>query len=530
MTVQFKVEWNGYDAGGVYTLSAPEEARLIAAGIAFNYVPVTQVQAGLTSAQLAAGAVAPAAVSSTGSILGADGSPVSGGDTRAPGTRIGVDGYRVATDYITVPTEIPNCELWLDAAWAEKSDGTPCAVDGDVVATIRDASGNGRHATGSAVFSAAGGKAGRPGFVGKLVTPGFLTAAMGQAFTLVTVAADGNPTAWKCRASASVGMYMTRNGGNGLKDWSLSGVTGISQLGGNWTTAGGVEVLGWDVAAGQAVQIMDGMGRVATTDNVVFRQASGVGGAVAWTGAQTLTIGGYTATTTDNWPFPTSEAIAYSRLLSDTELLKLFQYLNQKYADRPMVRMVGNSITTGDDLLHSAAGTFLGGLMWAALQGTADVRLDAYPGRTSAQILIESPKYSAVLDAGKKKRVTIVWELTNALGAYSSPAAAYQEVVRICKRYRDAGAYVIVPTCLYRSDGSNGGLATFTQRADRLNAMIAANWRSFADGFVDVLADVRLRNPNDTTYFKSDKIHPNTTGAQILRDLMMPEVNRLLAL
>jgi hypothetical protein len=42
MTVQFKVEWNGYDAGGVYTLSAPEEARLIAAGIAFNYTgPIT---------------------------------------------------------------------------------------------------------------------------------------------------------------------------------------------------------------------------------------------------------------------------------------------------------------------------------------------------------------------------------------------------------------------------------------------------------------------------------------------------------
>jgi hypothetical protein len=84
MTVQFKVEWNGYDAGGVYTLSAPEEARLIAAGIAFNYVPVSQVAAGLTSAQLAAGAVAPAAVSSTGSILGADGSPVSGGQGVLP--------------------------------------------------------------------------------------------------------------------------------------------------------------------------------------------------------------------------------------------------------------------------------------------------------------------------------------------------------------------------------------------------------------------------------------------------------------
>jgi hypothetical protein len=47
-------------------------------------VPVPQVQGGLTSAQLAAGAVAPAAVSSTGSILGADGAPVSGGGWKTP--------------------------------------------------------------------------------------------------------------------------------------------------------------------------------------------------------------------------------------------------------------------------------------------------------------------------------------------------------------------------------------------------------------------------------------------------------------
>jgi hypothetical protein len=42
MTIQFRVEWNGYDAGGVYALPAPEETRLIAADLAFAYTgPLT---------------------------------------------------------------------------------------------------------------------------------------------------------------------------------------------------------------------------------------------------------------------------------------------------------------------------------------------------------------------------------------------------------------------------------------------------------------------------------------------------------
>jgi hypothetical protein len=43
MTIQFKVEWNGYDAGGVYTLSGAEEARLIGLGIASSYSPVPKL-------------------------------------------------------------------------------------------------------------------------------------------------------------------------------------------------------------------------------------------------------------------------------------------------------------------------------------------------------------------------------------------------------------------------------------------------------------------------------------------------------
>lgn len=38
MTIQFINAWNGYDENAIYTLSAPEETRLIAAGLARNYV------------------------------------------------------------------------------------------------------------------------------------------------------------------------------------------------------------------------------------------------------------------------------------------------------------------------------------------------------------------------------------------------------------------------------------------------------------------------------------------------------------
>jgi hypothetical protein len=86
-------------------------------------VPVPQVQGGLTSAQLAAGAVAPAAVSSTGSILGADGSPVSGATTDlralAAWFKGGITGKRVCwwgdstTDQMNSGGIVLNNGTWL---------------------------------------------------------------------------------------------------------------------------------------------------------------------------------------------------------------------------------------------------------------------------------------------------------------------------------------------------------------------------------------------------------------------------------
>ena len=462
-------------------------------------------------------------------------SSVPWGDTRAAGTRIGTDGYRVAYDYIDVPTEITNCELWLDAAWAEKADGTACTASGDAVSMIRDGSGNGRHASatqGTPLYYPTGGPAGRPGFMGgKLTTTGFLTAAMAPACTMIVVTAEpGSLSAWKCKVSDSIGasgFYMSMSGSNRQKDWKAN-LTGCTDQASNWATAGGVNVFGWAAGSGNSVMAMDGFGRSNRVLDTAIRQSSGVTGGPAWTGTQSIVLGGFSGTTTDNWVSPISEFIMFSRLLTDAELLKIFAYLNQKYSALPLVRMIGNSITVGDDTLLTPAGSGLGSLMMAALSGEADVRLDAYPGRTTTQILAESPAYSALMDARKKKRITIVWELTNILNNSSSAAVAYQETVRICKRYRDAGAYVIVPTCLYRADGV---LATFKARADNLNAMISANWPKFADGFVNLLADSRLQDPLNTTYFKTDKIHPtNPVGAAIVRDLLLPEVRRLLAL
>jgi lysophospholipase L1-like esterase len=74
-------------------------------------VPVTQVQGGLTSAQLAAGAVAPAAVSSTGSILGADGAPVSGASPKLTALASAIRGARVRNYQVAPP-------LVAQKAWA----------------------------------------------------------------------------------------------------------------------------------------------------------------------------------------------------------------------------------------------------------------------------------------------------------------------------------------------------------------------------------------------------------------------------
>lgn len=133
-------------------------------------------------------------------------------------------------------------------------------------------------------------------------------------------------------------------------------------------------------------------------------------------------------------------------------------------------------------------------------------------------------------------------ELTNdaiATGATDGPSAN-GGVVATCKlflRYktwcqamRAAGFKVVAFTYADRLDGPTT-YANFT--ADRLaiNAYMTANWKLFADQFVDYTVDTRFAAAVDgNTWWLPDGIHPTNAGARVMNLYIAPAVRLLTGL
>jgi hypothetical protein len=545
MTVQFKVEWNGYDAGGVYTLSAPEETRLIAAGIAFNYVPVTQVQAGLTSAQLAAGAVAPAAVSSTGSILGADGAPVSGGAQLedASGTVYSAKGYNPITaairrdssgvlgvgDAIFAPTDIAGCAAWYDAAvGALKANFSRCTANGDAVSIWEDQSGNGRHltvASGSPVFSASGGFQGAPGVTGRMVSPAFIDASYNSGFSFFIVRAA--PTGFVVSWAATGGFYDGFNSSNGNRYHNYTGLSGGGQNVAQGGDGGGISALVFDGA-----NITSSVGMFGSSSNSGINSMQiATTGSLGLATSNALYVGGHNVGGYD-WGVPISELIVFSRGLTSAEIRRIYEYLCAKYIKRKLVRLLGNSLTAGTNSTGgggqalSSSGTNYPAELIRQAGGAYDVRTDCLPGITTQALFASTATYSYLLDRGTKG-VDVIWEITNDLAANLTAAQAYNAIVKFAKSRKTPWRKVLVCTCLKRLGTSND--TKFEALRQAVNALLIANATSFCDGVIDLASDSRLSDPNNTTYFGADKIHLTDAGYVVVGQLVAAPVAAALA-
>jgi hypothetical protein len=100
--------------------------------------------------------------------------------------------------------------------------------------------------------------------------------------------------------------------------------------------------------------------------------------------------------------------------------------------------------------------------------------------------------------------------------------------VAYCRERRKAGFKVIVTT-LQSIAGSNAN-GTYDAQRTAVNALIRANWQSFADELADFAADTRIGDNGDysnTTYFQVDQVHLNDAGAAIVAGIASAAVNRI---
>lgn len=67
----------------------------------------------------------------------------------------------------------------------------------------------------------------------------------------------------------------------------------------------------------------------------------------------------------------------------------------------------------------------------------------------------------------------------------------------------------------------------FESRRAEINSWIRSTYQHWSDGLVDVAADSRLQDPNDTTYFSPDKIHPCGKGLKVVISLTCKTIEEI---
>ncbi|WP_448742148.1 SGNH/GDSL hydrolase family protein [Agrobacterium sp. 16-2014-1-2a] len=115
----------------------------------------------------------------------------------------------------------------------------------------------------------------------------------------------------------------------------------------------------------------------------------------------------------------------------------------------------------------------------------------------------------------------------NDLRAGSSDTTIYNAIVAYCTWLRGLGVKVIVSTI-----NTQVVDATYTAQAETyrlsINSQIRANWATFADDMVDYANIPELADPNNTTYFASDKLHQTANAYQLKSAILAPKIAALL--
>lgn len=118
-----------------------------------------------------------------------------------------------------------------------------------------------------------------------------------------------------------------------------------------------------------------------------------------------------------------------------------------------------------------------------------------------------------------ERNLAFLWAGVNDLLTTADSAATIEgNISTWCLARQAAGFKVIVFTILPSNYGTKP--PDFDTRRAALNNLLLANWASYADAIVDVGNNATLSDPNDTTYYFSDKLHLKTVGHAIVETMV----------
>lgn len=207
---------------------------------------------------------------------------------------------------------------------------------------------------------------------------------------------------------------------------------------------------------------------------------------------------------------------------SPSQIKQMFEYFTRfptgGVADwDTFVMFSGNSITDGSTTTDPSLAFVR--LIGDALPADQSFFQDGNPALTTTAL--KDGHTSLPNQQIARRQIAMLWEITNDIAiAGVNAATGYANVQDWCAVMRGHGYRVAVATCIARGDA--GWTAGMEATRLAINASIVANWPTFADALIDLAADPRLQDPNDTDYFFIDKIHPNDGGHAVVAELARP--------
>lgn len=199
--------------------------------------------------------------------------------------------------------------------------------------------------------------------------------------------------------------------------------------------------------------------------------------------------------------------------------------LLKNHASEINVVFDGNSLTVGTGV--SAGETYPEQFAQFFLGKSTVTNLGVSSQTTQDMLADVASQVQPLYNGAKFDNVAVVWEGTNDLYFGATAAQAYANLVSYCQAVRSYGFKAIILTITPRSNGSTP--ASFESDRQTVNASIRTNWESFADGIVDVGADVAI-GPDDaelnTTYY-GDLVHMTVHGYARVGLLVAREIERV---
>lgn len=131
-----------------------------------------------------------------------------------------------------------------------------------------------------------------------------------------------------------------------------------------------------------------------------------------------------------------------------------------------------------------------------------------------------------------RKQIAVIFFGANDIAATTDANAIYSNIVAVHNSYRALGCKTIVVTVMNRIDR---GLQVDSQR-QAVNALIRANWQTFADDIADLAAQPLLDAtdaPQNSLYFRVDDVdgltgvHLTDEGAALLAAEVLKPITRL---